>query len=95
MSESYTPGPWRYAEDYPLVPHPDSGSFAVCDDEAGKPVAFLNNWNRDANGHLLAAAPILRDALQGLLDAAAGVEGADQTEAVKAAEAAIAKAKGE
>jgi hypothetical protein len=104
MSEAkHTPGPWEF--------EPDTGCIATADRLVGHPVAYVSGSRpeRMENGHLIAAAPELLEALQlfVVLDGTASAITArtevisDATwieifhEAITKAEAAIRKAKGQ
>lgn len=61
MSEpKFTPGPWLFSS-Y------KSGNSVIVIDGKEFDVATVNYPNRDANAHLIAAAPELYEALEGLL----------------------------
>ena len=61
MSETkFTPGPWLFSS-Y------KSGNSVIVIDGKEFDVATVNYPNRDANAHLIAAAPELYEALEGLL----------------------------
>lgn len=61
MNETkFTPGPWLFSS-Y------KSGNSVIVIDGKEFDVATVNYPNRDANAHLIAAAPELYEALEGLL----------------------------
>lgn len=91
MPNKHTPGPWKFDHDM-------DGDFLIWADS--KPcIAITDHDHEDdkANGQLMAAAPELLDALGDALVVLYSGEGdiADIEAAIKKAEAAIAKAKGE
>jgi len=91
MSE-HTPGPWVVFDD-----HPDKACFHIREDNCFDEIATIyryqcNPRNTLADARLIAAAPELLDACKGLLNA---LPSATTHPAIKAARAAIAKARGE
>lgn len=82
MSQSHTPAPWR------------NGWGKIVDSE-GKAICMVTYRKNGNNGDLLAAAPELLAALEGLLQYTGGWDETDPTHPVVIARAAIAKAKGE
>lgn len=112
MSEDWTPGPWRIRPNTNMIYAP-TGRCAYEGDDGYRPLATFQdatlspyaddqNRNREANGHLIVAAPELYEALAVLADqheAAIAGEGFDREHcdcpALTAAWAALAKARGE
>lgn len=99
MSGKYTPGPWRIEPDFQgfiIVGRPKWGAIR-CGVEGEWDVAEIDTDGEDdeANAHLIAAAPELLEALEGLLDLSSESGEIDRRLAFKDARAAIAKAKGE
>ena len=89
MSESkFTPGPWLFSS-Y------KSGNSVIVIDGKEFDVATVNYPNRDANAHLIAAAPELYEALEFLLTCKHGEFCDHYREAERKAKAALAKARGE
>ena len=96
MSETkFTPGPWLFSS-Y------KSGNSVIVIDGKEFDVATVNYPNRDANAHLIAAAPELYEALSHLepyLDAiicyASTIEEHPQNGYILETKAALAKARGE
>ena len=86
---AHTPGPWRAVPNAPGISDTviDSGRRVVADVISRKSTDELR-----ANARLIAAAPELLDALEGLLNA---LPSATTHPAIKAARAAIVKATGE
>lgn len=101
---AHTPGPWKWDEDFYGL-YSENGREPVLQWEPyeGMRLEFHKEGKRDANGHLLAAAPDLLEALQELFDdykqltdsGDAGNWGVENTDAGKKAIAALAKARGE
>ena len=88
-----TPGPWevRYSIAGPIAEVVDSTGMVICEmvlPAGGIPVS-------DANGHRIAAAPDLLEALEEFMGNWGSIYPGDMTTAVKLGRAAIAKAKGE
>lgn len=85
MGERWTPGPWEY--------HSLSASVIQSGDPDGNSVCLEAG---DADGHLIAAAPELYEALEGLLEMTDDDQwGAEAEAAQRVARAALAKARGE
>lgn len=82
MSRSHTPAPWH------------NGWGKIVDSE-GKAICMVTYRKNGYNDLLLAAAPDLLAALEGLLQYTGGWDETDPTHPVVIARAAIAKAKGE
>lgn len=98
MSESnkFTPGPWNNMPKTEYVP--------ICkQDEAGLALGFINSTNTErtaegkANAYLIAAAPDLLEALEGMADeyGTAGDGWPRNNKALRDARAAISKARGQ
>lgn len=98
MSESnkFTPGPWNNMPKTEYVP--------ICkQDEAGLALGFINSTNLErtaegkANAYLIAAAPDLLEALEGMADeyGTAGDGWPRNNKALRDARAAISKARGQ
>ena len=86
MSEpKFTPGPWLFSS-Y------KSGNSVIVTDGKEFDVATVNYPNRDANAHLIAAAPELYEALEELL---IQTRQYGHEPEIAMAEAALAKARGE
>ena len=96
MSKHHTPGPWMVVDD-----HPDKACYYIQDKNHLDEIATIYRYERNpcdtlADARLIAAAPDLLKALEGiaaLLEQLGFVSDASLT--VGAARAAIAKAKGE
>lgn len=85
----YTPGPW---ETLAYISHEQQTDFILV--KIGRRVHMVGYSDEDkANARLIAAAPELLEALEAILEDAFG--GMDTLARIQAAEAAIAKAKGE
>lgn len=107
MSEKHTPGPWRYDKQSGYIWGKSVGGCGLTESE--HLVAEVRGWGhlqylpngavvQDANGLLIAAAPDLLEALQGMLSLEeSDLRGYDDTDVCKELEdarAAIAKATG-
>lgn len=100
MSEpKWTPGPWEYAADKRGTGRVFAGSHEIVKAMASHGQRRLGFRERTANNHLIAAAPELFEALEALLAQAILHDLEDESHAcetaIRTAEAAIAKAKGE
>lgn len=104
MTNAWTPGPWKASETYP------PGQFCVHAPSSPWILAYVNqtksNFPMEANAHLIAAAPRMAEALEAVLpfiddalDAHTVMSDSVLTDkcraAVKAANAALAEARGE
>ncbi len=90
MTAKRTPGPWVYS--FESV----DPEWAVITTKGGAVICNVNAGHRqEANARLIAAAPELLAALQGLLHNTLSNQSAKGQEAVRAARAAIAKANGQ
>ena len=92
----HTPGPWRIDDEYAGLLEQDQHRFWI---NADIHIAYVDgprNAERTANAHLIAAAPELLEALRSLHVAMACYDGTpEETLALDAARAVIAKATGE
>lgn len=86
MKFPHTPAPWTLGS---------NGASTKVVDADGKAVCMVTYRKDHWNGDLLAAAPELLAALEGLLQYTGGWDETDPTHPVVIARAAIAKAKGE
>ena len=86
MSAQHTPAPWSLGS---------NGASTKVVDADGKAVCMVTPRKGHWNGDLLAAAPELLAALEGLLQYTGGWDETDPTHPVVIARAVIAKAKGE
>ena len=87
---SYTPGPWKWYGDFLRGP---GGEVKFCR-ECGS--VYRNSGSIGADASLIAAAPLMLEALIDLLPVAyASIENADEYFVIKQALAAIAQAKGQ
>ena len=93
----HTPGPWEVIDGfYPSVKEIKGPSFTIAAVMWATDLTQKDYKNRHADLHLIAAAPDLLKALEGLLDCAIyGFGLPDDNEFSLNARAAIAKAKGE
>lgn len=103
MSETFTPGPWRVNAKYPSeVDAPNGLTVASCwhEEAVGVTVQLVDVLDCSpeesiANAHLIAAAPDLYAALERLVAEWRGADAGTLFSAVKEADAALAKARGQ
>jgi hypothetical protein len=105
VSANFTPGPWRYLCGQVDAVTDGKPGVVVRRKIADVSIAHLSSGERDANAHLISAAPEQHVALASLVDQDVTYEGpqivircdshADAIERVRKARAALAKARGE
>jgi hypothetical protein len=94
---AYTPGPWQSLEILDGIAIKDNRNvtIAICDYATDADAIEVSEWETEANGRVIAAAPDMLHALECLLFYAADIHSEDlDLEVYEQARAAIAKAKG-